>query len=233
MNHQSNNTIMLQLWSVLACTAFVQSIAPDNAAQIPLLPQSHSQDYKFDALLHLLCVSPYFDAVGSGLDHQAPHGCEVTAVWIISLYNPSVLFSSSNLQFPNVWVLLRHSKLEDFANLLLRLRILLKKYRLRNYLGFLSYSICGNLRQRRRLRTLHGTFHQEARLHLRFLLRKEAKRMGETAILFQEMGKSDWWPRKSNRTSHTTREKGLEESRKTPSIKIPEAHSNDETNIHR
>lgn len=39
----------------------------------------HSQGYKFDPLLHLPGISPYFDAVGFGLDHAAPFECEVTA----------------------------------------------------------------------------------------------------------------------------------------------------------
>ncbi|KAE9992913.1 hypothetical protein EG327_007221 [Venturia inaequalis] len=40
---------------------------------------SHTQDYKFDPLLHLPGISPYFDAVGAGLKHKAPTHCEVTA----------------------------------------------------------------------------------------------------------------------------------------------------------
>ena len=48
-------------------------------AQIPLLPASHTEGYKFDPLLHLPGISPYFDAVGSGLDHGPPRFCEVTA----------------------------------------------------------------------------------------------------------------------------------------------------------
>lgn len=53
--------------------------APASAAQIPIQPQSHTQDYKFDALLHLPGISPYFDAIGAGLNHKAPRDCEVTA----------------------------------------------------------------------------------------------------------------------------------------------------------
>lgn len=41
--------------------------------------QSHSQNYSFDPLLHLPGISPYFDAVGYGLEHAAPSGCKVTA----------------------------------------------------------------------------------------------------------------------------------------------------------
>ncbi|KAL1296763.1 hypothetical protein AAFC00_000228 [Neodothiora populina] len=50
-----------------------------SAAQIPLLPQSHTEGYEFDPLLHLPGISPYFDAIGSGLSHDAPRDCEVTA----------------------------------------------------------------------------------------------------------------------------------------------------------
>lgn len=59
--------------------ALSQLLPPIAATQIPLLPQSHTEGYKFDALLHLPGISPYFDAIGSGLDHGAPRGCEVTA----------------------------------------------------------------------------------------------------------------------------------------------------------
>ncbi|KAJ4364404.1 hypothetical protein N0V83_008998 [Neocucurbitaria cava] len=48
-------------------------------AQIPLQPLDHSQGYQFDPLLHLPGISPYFDAVGFGLEHKAPPGCNVTA----------------------------------------------------------------------------------------------------------------------------------------------------------
>jgi hypothetical protein len=56
-----------------------QLIALSAAAQVPLFPQSHSEGYQFKPLLHLPGISPYFDAVGSGLDHSAPRNCEVTA----------------------------------------------------------------------------------------------------------------------------------------------------------
>ncbi|KAH8595676.1 histidine phosphatase superfamily [Bisporella sp. PMI_857] len=49
------------------------------ALQIPLFPQSHSEGYKFDPLLHLPGISPYFDAIGAGLNHRAPRDCEVIA----------------------------------------------------------------------------------------------------------------------------------------------------------
>ena len=55
------------------------SVAAVTAVQVPFKAQSHSQDYKFDPLLHLPGISPYFDAVGSGLDHTAPLNCKVTA----------------------------------------------------------------------------------------------------------------------------------------------------------
>ena len=45
--------------------------------QVPLQPFDHSQGYQFDPLLHLPGTSPYFDAVGFGLQHAAPEGCIV------------------------------------------------------------------------------------------------------------------------------------------------------------
>jgi hypothetical protein len=47
--------------------------------QIPLFPTDHTQGYKFDPLLHLPGISPYFDAIGFGLEHGAPKGCKVTS----------------------------------------------------------------------------------------------------------------------------------------------------------
>ena len=55
------------------------AIAPAFGSQIPLQPLDHSQGYQFDALLHLPGTSPYFDAVGFGLEHEAPDGCIVNA----------------------------------------------------------------------------------------------------------------------------------------------------------
>lgn len=72
---------MVQLVSGTA--AFALSAATlASAAQIPLFsvrPQSHSEGYKFNPLLHLPGISPYFDAIGAGLSHEAPRNCEVTA----------------------------------------------------------------------------------------------------------------------------------------------------------
>merc|ERR1712093_133143 len=70
---------MLSQRSLLAPIALFQIITISIAAQIPLLPQSHSQGYQFDPLLHLPGISPYFDAIGFGLSHEAPRHCEVTA----------------------------------------------------------------------------------------------------------------------------------------------------------
>lgn len=56
-----------------------------SSSQIPLRvsqdysANSHTQDYKFDPLLHLPGISPYFDAIGAGLNHRSPRLCEVTA----------------------------------------------------------------------------------------------------------------------------------------------------------
>lgn len=70
---------MVQSVSILACLALCQLIPLATPAQIPLLPQSHTEGYEFDPLLHLPGISPYFDAVGFGLSHEAPRHCEVTA----------------------------------------------------------------------------------------------------------------------------------------------------------
>ncbi|KAL5326670.1 hypothetical protein ACEPPN_004359 [Leptodophora sp. 'Broadleaf-Isolate-01'] len=70
---------MIPPTSILAYIALSQLISPAIAAQIPLQPQSHSQGYQFDPLLHLPGISPYFDAIGFGLSHEAPRHCEVTA----------------------------------------------------------------------------------------------------------------------------------------------------------
>ena len=65
----------------MAVLTGVQSlfISAGTAQQVPIFPLEHSQGYKFDPLLHLPGISPYFDAVGSGLKHRAPRGCNVTA----------------------------------------------------------------------------------------------------------------------------------------------------------
>jgi hypothetical protein len=63
-------------WSLTPC--FV-TCAIAYSAQVPLLPLSHTQGYKFDPLLHLPGTSPYFDAIGAGLNHKAPRQCRVTA----------------------------------------------------------------------------------------------------------------------------------------------------------
>ncbi|KAF1352005.1 histidine phosphatase superfamily [Delphinella strobiligena] len=63
----------------LATVALCLAPIAVSAAQTPLVPQSHTQDYEFDPLLHLPGISPYFDAIGSGLSHAAPRNCEVTA----------------------------------------------------------------------------------------------------------------------------------------------------------
>lgn len=61
----------------LAVPAFLDS--QQQQQQIPIQPLQHSQGYKFDPLLHLPGISPYFDAVGFGLEHSPPPGCNVTA----------------------------------------------------------------------------------------------------------------------------------------------------------
>ncbi|OCT50847.1 histidine acid phosphatase [Cladophialophora carrionii] len=67
--------------ALLACLLYLASYVaalPVYPAQSPIL-LDHTQGYKFDPLLHLPGISPYFDAVGFGLEHAAPPGCTVTA----------------------------------------------------------------------------------------------------------------------------------------------------------
>ena len=68
---------MLSLALMLAAPAI--ALPALHSAQKPLQPLDHSQGYQFDPLLHLPGISPYFDAVGFGLEHKAPTGCNVTA----------------------------------------------------------------------------------------------------------------------------------------------------------
>ncbi|KAH9870888.1 hypothetical protein J1614_006460 [Plenodomus biglobosus] len=70
---------MLSLTWMLAAPAAAMPALFASDAQMPMQPQEHSQDYTFDPLLHLPGISPYFDAVGFGLEHKAPEGCNVTA----------------------------------------------------------------------------------------------------------------------------------------------------------
>lgn len=65
---------------ILVCLPLLAGLGTVSAyEQSPLVPQDHTQEYQFDALLHLPGISPYFDAIGFGLQHKAPEGCEVTA----------------------------------------------------------------------------------------------------------------------------------------------------------
>jgi hypothetical protein len=70
---------MVRLFRPGACLFVLSFIGLVLSAQIPLFPESHSEGYKFKPLLHLPGISPYFDAIGSGLNHRAPRNCEVTA----------------------------------------------------------------------------------------------------------------------------------------------------------
>jgi hypothetical protein len=62
---------------LLGITAVVSAF-PAPILQEPIV-EDHTQGYRFDPLLHLPGTSPYFDAVGFGLEHTAPVGCNVTA----------------------------------------------------------------------------------------------------------------------------------------------------------
>jgi len=64
---------------LLAAHEFGALAYPTGQSQLPFQPQDHTQGYEFDPLLHLPGISPYFDAVGFGLQHTAPPGCNVTA----------------------------------------------------------------------------------------------------------------------------------------------------------
>ena len=72
---------------MLEFNSYISLLSTALASQIPLhhkitsnyLTQDHSQNYQFDPLLHLPGISPYFDAIGFGLEHRDPLGCNVTA----------------------------------------------------------------------------------------------------------------------------------------------------------
>jgi hypothetical protein len=70
---------MIGVFAFLLALASRALALPQFSSQFPVTVQDHSQDYQFDALLHLPGISPYFDAVGFGLEHKAPPGCTVTA----------------------------------------------------------------------------------------------------------------------------------------------------------
>lgn len=76
-NPRAMFSVFLLVTPVVALPSFFASY--HNQQQTPLRPQDHSQGYEFDPLLHLPGTSPYFDAVGFGLEHKAPPGCNVTA----------------------------------------------------------------------------------------------------------------------------------------------------------
>jgi hypothetical protein len=64
-------------WTLLVSLTY--GLPAFESFQTPLLPQDHTQNYEFDPLLHLPGISPYFDAIGFGLQHKAPDGCKVIA----------------------------------------------------------------------------------------------------------------------------------------------------------
>ncbi|KAM0812325.1 putative Histidine acid phosphatase-like protein [Seiridium cardinale] len=72
-------TTAVVLLGTSAWAAQIPTQIPLGATQPPLRMQDHTQNYTFDALLHMPGISPYFDAVGFGLEHKAPLGCKVTA----------------------------------------------------------------------------------------------------------------------------------------------------------
>lgn len=64
--------------SIRVLTLLINTVFALNS-QVPLQPFDHTQGYQFNPLLHLPGTSPYFDAVGFGLKHEAPEGCTVNA----------------------------------------------------------------------------------------------------------------------------------------------------------
>lgn len=82
----------------------------DSQQQIPIQPLQHSQGYRFDPLLHLPGISPYFDAVGFGLEHTAPTGCNVTAASYIVRHGAIYANDDEYEEFikPFLWKLEKH-----------------------------------------------------------------------------------------------------------------------------
>lgn len=78
--------------------------------QTPIQPLDHSQGYQFDPLLHLPGISPYFDAVGFGLEHKAPPGCNVTAASYIVRHGAIYANDKEYDEFikPFLWKLEKH-----------------------------------------------------------------------------------------------------------------------------
>jgi hypothetical protein len=68
----------MALLASLLYLALCATALPVSPTQSPVL-LDHTQGYQFDPLLHLPGISPYFDAVGFGLEHEAPAGCTVIA----------------------------------------------------------------------------------------------------------------------------------------------------------
>ncbi|KAF9693302.1 hypothetical protein EKO04_008788 [Ascochyta lentis] len=82
----------------------------NDQAQAPIQPLDHSQGYTFDPLLHLPGISPYFDAVGFGLEHSAPSGCNVTAASYIIRHGAIYANDDEYEEFikPFLWKLEKH-----------------------------------------------------------------------------------------------------------------------------
>ncbi|ORY04541.1 histidine acid phosphatase-like protein [Clohesyomyces aquaticus] len=79
-------------------------------SQTPIQPQDHSQGYKFDPLLHLPGISPYFDAVGFGLKHKAPPNCKVTSASYLIRHGAIYSNDAEYEEFikPFLWKLQKH-----------------------------------------------------------------------------------------------------------------------------
>ncbi|KAF2998911.1 hypothetical protein E8E13_005712 [Curvularia kusanoi] len=85
-------------------------LSSDSQSQTPIQPAQHSQGYKFDPLLHLPGISPYFDAVGFGLEHSPPPGCNVTAASYIVRHGAIYSNDDEYDEFikPFLWKLEKH-----------------------------------------------------------------------------------------------------------------------------
>ncbi|KAF1361465.1 histidine acid phosphatase-like protein [Lizonia empirigonia] len=95
---------------LLTTPALAVPFFSNDQAQLPIQPLDHSQGYTFDPLLHLPGISPYFDAVGFGLEHTAPSGCNVTAASYIVRHGAIYANDDEYDEFikPFLWKLEKH-----------------------------------------------------------------------------------------------------------------------------
>lgn len=101
---------MLSKALLLATPALAFPAFFNSKQQQPIQPLDHSQGYQFDPLLHLPGISPYFDAVGFGLEHSAPSGCNITAASYIVRHGAIYANDDEYEEFikPFLWKLEKH-----------------------------------------------------------------------------------------------------------------------------